>query len=323
MFIQYKRNRTNANGTADVDLKNLGLDENGLIICGIKTTAGAPASTAGIFNPAAMILNTSDKKTYSNAGTTASPSWTFFDTAAGLTLTNGHLFVGSAGNLPVDVALSGDASIINTGLLTVTGWQGNPVSANAPAPGDVMSWNGAVWLPGAVVASALTSAHIFVGNVGNVAVDVAMSGDISINNLGITTYLGQKVFVAQKLLSNADVLALNGTPIQIVAATGVATEIIMPIVATMAYTRAVASYATNTEIDLIHDTSSQSLMDSDIGAGASTFAPFENTSYPTPSGNVFIANKDLNIFAPVGNPTGGNAGSSILVTVLYTIMSVI
>ena len=33
------------------------------------------------------------------------------------TLTSGHLFVGSAGNLPVDVALSGDATLVSTGAL--------------------------------------------------------------------------------------------------------------------------------------------------------------------------------------------------------------
>jgi len=32
----------------------------------------------------------------------------------------------------------------------------------------------------------LTSAHIFVGSVGNVATDVAMSGDVTINNTGVT-----------------------------------------------------------------------------------------------------------------------------------------
>ena len=34
-------------------------------------------------------------------------------------LTSAHIFVGSAGNLPVDVALSGDATLANTGALTL------------------------------------------------------------------------------------------------------------------------------------------------------------------------------------------------------------
>lgn len=38
--------------------------------------------------------------------------------------------------------------------------------------------------------AALTSAHILVGSAGNVATDVAMSGDISITNAGVTAYAG-------------------------------------------------------------------------------------------------------------------------------------
>lgn len=127
----------------------------------------------------------------------------------------------------------------------------------------------------------------------------------------------------QKTISNAQVLALNGTPIQIVAATGVASEAIIPISATMAYTRSVASYATNTELDLIHSGSSNAILKTSIAGAASTFAPFVNAVSPTPSGNVFIANADLNLFVPTGNPTGGDAGSSIIVTVLYKVMTVL
>lgn len=75
---------------------------------------------------------------------------------------------------------------------------------------------------------------------------------------------------AQRTLTNAEVLALNGTPIKIVGATGVANEVIMPISALMAYTRGAASYATNTELDLIHAGSSNAILKTSIAGGAST-----------------------------------------------------
>lgn len=131
------------------------------------------------------------------------------------------------------------------------------------------------------------------------------------------------LYTQQISLTNTQVLALNGTAIPIVRATGVTTEAIVPVSATMAYTRGAASYATNTELDLIHSGSSNALLKTSIAGAASTFAPFINAVSATPSGNVFIANADMNIFVPTGNPTGGDAGSSIKVTVVYALVSVI
>jgi hypothetical protein len=129
------------------------------------------------------------------------------------------------------------------------------------------------------------------------------------------------VYTMQIALTNAQVLTLNGTALPVVRASGIATETIVPISATMAYTRGAASYATNTELDLIHSGSSLALLKTSIAAGASTFTPFINAVGAAPSGNGFIANADLNVFVPTGNPTGGDAGSSIKITVSYMIVS--
>ena len=63
--------------------------------------------------------------------------------------------------------------------------------------GQVVKYNGttAVWgdetvSPGEV---ALTDAHVLVGNASNVAADVAMSGDITISNAGVTAIGASKV----------------------------------------------------------------------------------------------------------------------------------
>lgn len=90
-----------------------------LAINGIKITSGAPAATAGFWAPGAIVQNAITGVVYINNGTTAAPTWTAIDTAAGLALTNAHIFVGNASNLPTDVALSGDATIANTGAITI------------------------------------------------------------------------------------------------------------------------------------------------------------------------------------------------------------
>lgn len=112
MFTNYKKDFDSA-------LVLVGTDAQGLITSGQKATSGAPATTAGIFQVGAFIQNIATGVLYVNVGTTASPSWTIIDTASGLALTNGHIFVGNASNLPTDVAMSGDVTIANTGLTTI------------------------------------------------------------------------------------------------------------------------------------------------------------------------------------------------------------
>jgi hypothetical protein len=57
------------------------------------------------------------------------------------TLTDSHIFIGDSSNLEADVAMSGDASIDNTGAVTVLAVQGNAFAATAPNAGDVPTWN--------------------------------------------------------------------------------------------------------------------------------------------------------------------------------------
>lgn len=120
-----------------------------------------------------------------------------------LPLSDGEIFVGDASNNPVSVPLSGDASIINTGALTVTGIQGVQVDDSAIADGFVLTYNsgsGTLIYGAAPLTPSLTSAHIFVGNAGNVATDVAVTGDIAISNAGVTS-------IASGVIVDADINA--------------------------------------------------------------------------------------------------------------------
>lgn len=69
---------------------------------------------------------------------------------------------------------------------------------------DAASTNGVKWAAVAVGEITLTNGHILVGNVSNVAADVAMSGDISTTNAGVTAIGATKVTSA---MLNADVFS--------------------------------------------------------------------------------------------------------------------
>lgn len=55
--------------------------------------------------------------------------------------------------------LTGDATLSDVGLLTVTGLQGRPVSAATPASGQVLEWSGSAWAP-----ATLPPQDVFIGS---------------------------------------------------------------------------------------------------------------------------------------------------------------
>lgn len=103
-------------------------------------------------------------------------------------LTDAHILVGDGSNDAVDVAVSGDITMANDGTVAI--------AAGVIVTADVKSDAAIAWSKMA----ALTDTHILVGNVSNVAVDVAVSGDISMGNDGA-------VAIAAGVIVNADVAA--------------------------------------------------------------------------------------------------------------------
>jgi hypothetical protein len=92
---------------------------------------------------------------------------------------------------------------------------------------------------------ALTSAHIFVGNGSNVATDVAMSGDVTIDNTGATTIGAKKVDASNIALADAKLL--------IGGADGAAHEQSMSADATIANTGAVTLATVNANVGTFGD----------------------------------------------------------------------
>lgn len=127
-------------------------------------------------------------------------------------LTHNHVFVGNSSNIATDVAMSGDATIADTGAVTLSNTAVVPGSygdATHVATFTVDS-KGRLTLAGQTAISGfltavLTSGHIFVGNASNVATDVAMSGDATISNTGALTLANTAVTAGSYKFTNLTV----------------------------------------------------------------------------------------------------------------------
>ena len=134
-------------------------------------------------------------------------------------LASAHILVGSGTNVPTDVAVTGDISIDNAGLTAIAG--GVIVNADVNASAAI-AWS---------KMAALTSAHLLVGSGTNVATDVAVTGDISIDNAGLTAIVAGVIVNADVNASAAiawsKMAALASAHILVGSAANVATDVAM------------------------------------------------------------------------------------------------
>lgn len=99
-------------------------------------------------------------------------------------LTSAHIFVGNASNVATDVAMTGDIAITNAGVTSIASGVIVNADVNAAAAIDYSKL------------AALPSAEILVGSAGNVATAVAVTGDVTIGNTGVTAIGAGKVLLA-------------------------------------------------------------------------------------------------------------------------------
>ena len=132
--------------------------------------------------------------------------WSLVPGTGSLGLANGLIFVGNAANIATGVAMSGDATITNAGLLTI---------ANLAITNAKVSATAAIAFS---KLAALTATHILVGSVGNVATDVAMSGDATLAATGAITIANNAITTAKILNANVTLakLAAGITPSHVI-----------------------------------------------------------------------------------------------------------
>ncbi len=147
-----------------------------------------------------------------NADINASAAIAYSKLAA---LPSGEILVGSAGNVPTAVAVTGDVVISNTGVTAI--------SAGVIVNADIAS--------GAAIAfsklASLTSGQILVGSAGNVPTAVAMSGDATIIASGALTIAANAITTAKILNANVTLakLAAGITPAAVIKFFGQATTV--------------------------------------------------------------------------------------------------
>lgn len=102
-------------------------------------------------------------------------------------LTSGNIVVGSSGNVATAVAVTGDISLSNAGVVDITA--GSIINADISATAGIAFSK----------LASLSSGSILVGNGSNVATAVTPTGDVSISNAGVTTVISGTTAVAGKL----------------------------------------------------------------------------------------------------------------------------
>lgn len=125
-----------------------------------------------------------------NADINASAAISFSKLAS---LTSGNLLVGSATNVPTSVAVTGDVTISNTGVTSI--------AAGVIANADI---NASAAIAFSKLAS-LTSGNLLVGNASNVPTAVAVTGDVTISNAGVTA-IGAGVIVDADINASAGIV---------------------------------------------------------------------------------------------------------------------
>lgn len=176
----------------------------------------------------------------------------------------------------------------------------------------------------AETAPPLANGTLFVGNGSGVGTAVTPSGDVTMTNAGVTAIGANKVLtgmlaknllqVAVKTITTAQILALNTTPIELVAAPGSGLVLIpVALYATMTY--ATATYSANAAGFSVRytngsgQTCAMTLTQAFIQQTAS--ALFHIVAGAT--GIVPVANAALVLYADTANPTTGDSALKIQV----------
>ncbi len=245
------------------------------------------------------------------------------------TLDNGQL-VGQNLVMVFESGSSNTCQLANSGNVKLTAaWE--PVQYQSL----MLQWDGTYWIeigraPQTTVTSALTSAHILVGNVSNVATDVAMSGVVAIDNAGATSFtstVSAGTVSATVSLTQANIQAMGVTPVEILAAAAAGTYYVVDQVEVI-HTYATAVYTGGGDVQLQYDSGAVAIVlmaDTIVTAASSSKTVMKPTIYnldaSTGSAEGFAVAgavaKSVTITNAGGAFAAGNAANIVKIRVTY------
>lgn len=172
--------------------------------------------------------------------------------------------IGHVLNIVFESGASTSAQLVDGGNCALNGdWE--PVQYQS----ITLQWDGSAWVElnrsnPTVSSPSLTSAQIIVGNGSNIATAVDMTGDVTISNAGLTAIGANKVTAsmlatnvlveATGTLSQANIIAMNGTPISLIAAPGAGKAIVVDEIE-LFHDYAVAAYSGGGDLSIEYATS--------------------------------------------------------------------
>jgi len=187
------------NASAAVALSKLASGTSGQII--VANSSGVPTwvSETGDVTISDTGVTAISSGVIVNADVSATAAIDYSKLAA---LTSGNILVGNASNVATSVAVTGDVTISNAGVTAIASGAIVNADINASAAIDYSKL------------ASLTSGNILVGNASNVATSVAVTGDVTISNAGVTA-IGSGVIVNADINASAaiDKTKISGTAI--------------------------------------------------------------------------------------------------------------
>lgn len=282
----------------------------GNIATGVTPSGDITLTNTGVFGIASGVIV--------NADINAAAAIAYSKLAA---LPSADILVGSAGNVATAVAMTGDIAITNTGVTSIQAGTIINADVNAAAAIDFSKL------------AALPSTQVLVGSAGNVATAVAVTGDVTIGNTGVTAIGANKVLssmVSPLLMkyttvavSAAEFNGMYAAPKLLLAAGGANTLIVLDR-AVLAMTFVSAAYANGGVVTIQYDATvngagvaaSNTEAAADFFAAASTAFQFNGVAGNTVAISPFTTTVNKGLY--LSNLTGAfTTGDSTFVVHLW------
>lgn len=290
-------------------LKQMGLE--------IYVSDGTPTESGAL--KGAICVDTTNGALYLNTGTPSAATWNNVAAVAAseITLADGSILAGNASGVAAAVTPSGNVSMTNAGVFSVTG-----LSVTSQAAGDTFYATSGTAI--ARIAKG-TAGQINMMNAGGTAPNwVSMSGDVSTQPSGQTSLNDQLLKYMIVELTNAEILALRAAPKTLINAPGAGRHI--EFISAEIYFDYTAAYT---------ETTDNMAFKYENGAGATISETIEATGFVdatadvglriSPSANTVLAKTAFENKAVVlhntgdGEYGGGNAANKFIVKIAYRI----